>query len=159
MSSSYQLLFTKSKRRKKYRILLQPNSKDTVVMEKYTRKQMDVSLYAERGTPNMRVMRGKALMDEEACDFKFVENPPSGPRSTEIGRTMHARYVRRPDGAYTITLRVSVGDKYLREQLTTEVAEIVKTIEADYKAQKTIEKKKLKEGENVDEKTRKSKEG
>ena len=100
----------------------------------------------------MRVMCGKALMDDDACDFKFVENPPRGPRSTEIGRTMHSRYVRRPDGAYTITLRVSVGDKYLREQLTTEVTEIVKTIEADYKAQKIIERKKLKEDGDKKEK-------
>lgn len=85
--------------------------------------------------PNMRVMRGKALLDDEAMDFKFVENAPRGPRSVEVGRTVHSRFVRRPDGLYTVTFRCDASTKYLRETLTAEVAEIVKMITADKKAQ------------------------
>ena len=81
----------------------------------------------------MRVMAGKALLDEESSDMKFVENPPRGPRSIEVGRTAHSRYIRRPDGLYTITLRVDATHKYLRETLTSEIAEIAKNIELDYK--------------------------
>ena len=102
-------------------------------MENYHRKKLDVSIFAERGNPNMRVMAGKALLDEESSDMKFVENPPRGPRSIEVGRTAHSRYIRRPDGLYTITLRVDATHKYLRETLTSEIAEIAKNIELDYK--------------------------
>ena len=102
-------------------------------MENYHRKKLDVSIFAERGNPNMRVMAGKALLDEESSDMKFVENPPRGPRSIEVGRTAHSRYIRRPDGLYTITLRIDAGRKYLRETLTSEIAEIAKNIELDYK--------------------------
>ena len=108
-------------------------------MENYQRKQLDVSIFAERGNPNMRVMAGKALLDEESSDMKFVENPPRGPRSIEVGRTAHSRYIRRPDGLYTITLKVDAASKYLRETLTSEIAEIAKNIELDYKVQKKEE--------------------
>ena len=84
----------------------------------------------------MRVMAGKALLDEESSDMKFVENPPRGPRSIEVGRTAHSRYICRPDGLYTITLRIDASSRYLRETLTSEIAEISKNIELDYKLQK-----------------------
>ena len=103
-------------------------------MEQYNRKSLDVSMHT-RTNPNMRVMSGKALLDDEASDFKFVENEPRGPRSVEVGRTVHSRFVRRPDGMYTITFRCDAATKYLRETLTAEVAEIVKMITADKKAQ------------------------
>ena len=105
-------------------------------MENYHRKKLDVSIFAERGNPNMRVMAGKALLDEESSDMKFVENPPRGPRSIEVGRTAHSRYIRRSDGLYTITLRIDASSRYLRETLTSEIAEISKNIELDYKLQK-----------------------
>lgn len=117
-------------------------------MENYQRKQLDVSILTERGNPNMRVMAGKALLDEECKDLKFVENPPRGPRSVEVGRTAHSRYIRRPDGLYTITLRIDAAGKYLRETLTSEIAEIAKNIEMDYKLAKkeqTAEKTKKEE--------------
>ena len=122
-------------------------------MENYHRKKLDVSIFAERGNPNMRVMAGKALLDEESSDMKFVENPPRGPRSIEVGRTAHSRYIRRPDGLYTITLRVDAAGKYLRETLTSEIAEIAKNIELDYKlVRKELSKaKEEKEVENDEE--------
>ena len=73
-------------------------------MEQYNRKHLDVSRHT-LSEPNMRVMRGKALLDDEASDFKFVENEPRGPRSVEVGRTAHSRFVRRPDkyrGIYVV---------------------------------------------------------
>lgn len=113
-------------------------------MEKYTREKLDVSMHTQ-SAPNMRVMRGKALLDDEAKDFKFVENSPRGPRSVEIGRTVHSRFVRRPDGLYTVTFRCDASTKYLRETLTAEVAEIVRLITADKKLQSNGKRK----GENL----------
>lgn len=123
-------------------------------MENYQRKQLDVSILTERGNPNMRVMAGKALLDEECMDLKFVENPPRGPRSVEVGRTAHSRYIRRPDGLYTITLRIDASGKYLRETLTSEIAEIAKNIEMDYKLAKkeeTAEKSKKSKKEDTND--------
>ena len=75
-------------------------------MKNFKRENLDVSILTQRGAPHMRVMNGKALLDEESKDMKFVENAPRGERSVEVGRTAHSRYVRRPDGMYTITLRL-----------------------------------------------------
>lgn len=113
-------------------------------MENYQKKNLDVSILTQRGAPNMRVMAGKALLDEESQDMKFVENPPRGPRSVEVGRTAHSRYIRRPDGMYTITLRVDASNKYLRETLTSEIADITKDIQLDFKNQKREENAKKK---------------
>lgn len=113
-------------------------------MEDYIRKKMDVSLQTQQ-TPNMRVMSGKALLDDEANDFKFVENAPRGARSVEVGRTPHSRFVRRPDGLYTVTFRCDASSRYLREELTAEVADIVKAITEDRKLQQKIQKNALKE--------------
>lgn len=103
-------------------------------MEKsnYVKKRLTVSVQSVQA-PNMRVMRGKALLDAAAEDFKFVENTPRGPRSVEVGRTLHSRFVRRPDGLYTITFRVDAGMKYLSEALCAEVRELCKTICEDRK--------------------------
>lgn len=123
-------------------------------MKNYLRKQLDVAMFTLT-PPDMRVMRGKALLDDTAGDLKFVENTPRGPRSVEVGRTLHSRFVRRPDGTYTVTIRCDGTSKYLREELTAEVAEIAKVIAADRKTQdklqKDEEKRLKKEGEKKDE--------
>lgn len=115
-------------------------------MEDYVRKKMDVSLQTQT-KPNMRVMSGKALLDDEANDFKFVENAPRGARSVEVGRTAHSRFVRRPDGLYTVTIRCDASSKYLREELTAEVARIVKAITDDKKYQQKLQKDAIKKKE------------
>lgn len=108
-------------------------------MDNYLRKVLDVAMYTQQ-SPNMRVMRGKALLDDSAGDLKFVENTPRGPRSVEVGRTLHSRFVRRPDGTYTVTIRCDGASKYLREELTAEVAEISRVIAADRKEQQKFKK-------------------
>lgn len=111
------------------------------------RGNVSLAIQAQKN-PNMRVMRGKALLDAAVEDFKFVENEPRGPRSVEVGRTAHARFVRRPDEGYTITFRVVAGTKFLRESLTAEVAEVVKLVEADAAAVKAAKKAAEKESKN-----------
>lgn len=103
------------------------------------RGNVAIAIQAQR-QPNMRVMRGKALLDAAVADFKFVENEPRGPRSVEIGRTAHSRFVRRPDEGYTVTFRITAGGKFLRETLTAEVVEVVKLVEADAAALKAAKK-------------------
>lgn len=95
----------------------------------------------------MRVMRGKALLDSGDKRLTFIENTSRGPRSVEVGRTLHSRYVRRPDGLYTITLRVNADTKYLTETLVSEIREVSKVIAED----RTVQKKFLKDGKEEKE--------
>lgn len=112
----------------------------------YYRGYLDVSVQAQE-KPNMRVMRGKALLDTVSADFKFVENTPRGARSVEIGRTLHSRCVRRPDGQYTLTFRFDAGQKYLRESVIAEVQDIIAQVGNDYKVQQKKRKEAEKDGE------------
>lgn len=83
----------------------------------------------------MCLLRGRAVLNEEDKNFTFIQNDPRGPRSVEVGRSDHSRMVRRPDGNYTLTFRFSAGEKFLREQLISEIREIVKIAEEDKKLQ------------------------
>lgn len=84
-----------------------------------------------------RLLRGRALLDVESKKFVFAQNEPRGPRSTEVGRTMHSRLVRRPDSRYTLTFScMDGGEKQLREQLIAEVRDVMKMINADLERQK-----------------------
>lgn len=119
--------------------------------ETYFRKDLLVSVQSQ-SAPDMRVMRGKGLYDAAAEDFKFVENAPRGARSVEVGRTAHSRFVRRPDGLYTLTFRFDADSKFLRESLVAEVSEIVKIVKADaavQKAARVVANKKPKEEKDV----------
>lgn len=77
------------------------------------------------------LLRGRALLSPEEAEFTFVENEPRGKRSVEIGRTMHSRFVRRPDGGYTITFRFGGREPYLRSTFISEVRDVVSAIGKD----------------------------
>ena len=97
----------------------------------------------------LKFMRGKARLNVPAKEMTFVENTPRLHRSVEVGRTMHARFVRRPDNAYTVTFRVRGDEKYLSEGLIAEIREIARAIKTDAEAIKAAEKaKERKEAEN-----------
>lgn len=92
----------------------------------------------------VKFMRGKALIDVDRREMTFVENAPRVNRSVEVGRTMHSRFVRRPDNLYTITFRISGEEKYLSEGLVAEIREISKAIAIDRAARKRLETAKQK---------------
>ena len=95
---------------------------------------MDVKVHhrAERIVEH-HLIRGRAVLNPEDSEFVFVENEPRLARSKEVGRTAHSRFVRRPDGNYTITLRINPLEKYLHSVLQAEVREVVAAISDDYK--------------------------
>lgn len=95
---------------------------------------------------NMNVLRGKGLLNVNESRFTFVQNAPRGPRSVEVGRTAHSRFVRRPDGLYTATLRFDAGEKYILAALIAEVRSIAKVAQADRAAMLAAEKIQKKEG-------------
>ena len=91
-----------------------------------------VDVYTNDEVATNRLLRGRALFDFDDKRFLFSQNEPRGPRSKEVGRTLHSRYVRRNDGDYTLTFHCSGGEKNLREMLISEVRDIATVIKADY---------------------------
>lgn len=77
------------------------------------------------------LLRGRALLTPEEGEFTFVENEPRGKRSVEIGRTLHSRFIRRPDGGYTVTFRFTGREDYLRSVFIAEVRDVVNGITKD----------------------------
>lgn len=90
-----------------------------------------LDVYTREEATENRLMRGRALLNSEKNEFIFAQNEPRGPRSKEVGRTYHSRFVRRPDGEYTVTLRFSADESDLRESLLAEVRTIVTAVKAD----------------------------
>ena len=128
---------------------MQRNFKTTVmetqfVYEKLTDMSVELNTQPER---NMCVLRGRALLNENESRFSFVQNPPRGARSVEVGRTAHSRYVRRPDGLYTLTVRFDAGEKMLLPALLSEMRAVVKGAIADKEMNRNKEMLKKREEE------------
>lgn len=94
-------------------------------------KDICVDMYTSDAAVEKRLLHGKVFLNSDKREILFAQNAPRGPRSVEIGRTLHSRYVRRPDGAYTVTFRCMGNEKNLRELLLVEVREIATMIKAD----------------------------
>lgn len=95
-------------------------------------KDICVDLYTQEEEVEKRLLSGRALLNCEKGEFVFAQNAPRGPRSTEIGRTPHARFIRRPDGRYTITFScMDAEERNLREQLLAEVRTICTVMQSD----------------------------
>lgn len=95
-------------------------------------KDVCVDLYTQEEKIEKRLLSGRALLNCEKGEFIFAQNAPRGPRSTEIGRTPHARFIRRPDGRYTITFSsMDAEERNLREQLLAEVRTICTVMQSD----------------------------
>lgn len=87
---------------------------------------MNVDMYALEGAETKHcLLNGRALLNPERRTLAFVQNTPRGPRSKEVGRTEHGRYVCRPDGMYTLTMRFAANERNLREQLISEIRQVV----------------------------------
>lgn len=92
-----------------------------------------------KGDANLRPMTGRMLINSYENELNFREAAPRGPRSVEIGRTLHSRLVRRNDGGYTLTFRFNGGLKYLSSVLIAELRDAAKAVEYDKKNRKEVE--------------------
>lgn len=97
--------------------------------QKFERVCVDV--FSTLDDVDKRLIRGRAIVDNEDSRVTIVQNEPRGPRSKEIGRTLHARVVRRPDGGYTATFRCSPREKWRAEMLINEAREVGRIIGND----------------------------
>ena len=138
-------------------VFLRSNFKHVVVMEDTKNEQafrphyknmpnMSVDMYTVDADPENKLLRGRALLNPHKKEFAFVQNTPRGPRSGEGGRTLHSRYVCRPDGDYTVTVRFGAEEKNIREQLLAETRQIVSSVQEHYKVVEARRKKENREG-------------
>lgn len=102
---------------------------------------MSVDMYTVDADPENKLLRGRALLNPEKKEFAFVQNTPRGPRSVEVGRTLHSRYVCRPDGGYTVTVRFGANENNIREQLLAETRQIVTSVQEHFKVAEAKRKK------------------
>ena len=107
---------------------------------------MSVDMYTVDADPENKLLRGRALLNPHKKEFAFVQNTPRGPRSVEVGRTLHSRYVCRPDGDYTVTVRFGAQEKNIREQLLAETRQIVSSVQEHFKVAAAQRKKEKREG-------------
>lgn len=110
-------------------------------------KDYNVELYTIDPTIERRVISGKALLTPEKNEFLFAQNKPRGARSVEIGRTMHSRFRRSPDGSYVATFRFDHSERNIREQLIAEVRDMYKGVDLDAQKQRFKEQQAKKEDE------------
>ena len=136
---------------------MRSNFKHVVVMEDKKNEQalrphytnmpnMSVDMYTVDAAPENKLLRGRALLNPHKKEFAFVQNTPRGPRSVEVGRTLHSRFVCRPDGDYTVTIRFGAEEKNIREQLLAETRQIVSSVQEHFKVSEAQRKKEKKEG-------------
>ena len=107
---------------------------------------MSVDMYTVDADPENKLLRGRALLNPQKKEFAFVQNTPRGPRSVEVGRTLHSRYVCRPDGGYTVTVRFGAEEKNIREQLLAETRQMVSSVQEHFKVAEAQRKKEKREG-------------
>ena len=137
-------------------VILQPKSSKNKVMDStkipvYRRyKDVCVDAYTNHEQIDKRLLRGRFMLNLEQGIAMFSQNAPTGRRSVEIGRTMHARIIRRQDGSYSCTFRFMHDEEQLKLRLIAEVRDVAKCAELDAKK---LEEKARKEAKNGNDNT------
>lgn len=104
---------------------------------------MSIDMYTLDEVPTKKLLRGRALLNDEKREMTFVQNAPRGPRSVEVGRTLHSRYVCRPDGEYTVTVHFAADEGNIREQLLSETRSMVTAVQEHFKNAEAKRKKEI----------------
>lgn len=108
------------------------NKDNEIIIPTYRRlKDICVDVYSHEVTIEKRFMCGKMFLNSEKGEVMFTQTQRKSVRSKEIGRTLHSRNIRRPDGTYQVTFRCNGNEKNLKNLLMAEVREIAIMIEED----------------------------
>lgn len=91
----------------------------------------NVALYKRQESIDRQIVGGKLLLWSSEKEITFVQNPPRGERSKEIGRTPHARIVRLKSGHYSIRLRFAADERQIGYQLLAEIRNLNKMAQDD----------------------------
>ena len=93
----------------------------------------DVLLYKRQQSIDKKIVGGKLLHWAANHEITFIENPPRGPRSIEVGRTAHARLVRLQDGSYSMRVKFITQEKSVGYRLIAELRELTAKATEDSK--------------------------
>lgn len=92
-------------------------------------EEMTVSMQSQP-EKNLRLLRGKAFLDENSKSFTFVQYEQRNKRSVEVCRSTHGRLVKKPSGDFTLTFRFDEDTRDIKETLISEIRTIVKSLQA-----------------------------
>lgn len=117
---------------------LQTKQTNTVKMEekeKWTKLSMvDMDIRTNGDEFMGRVIRGKMIYTPATRLAVVVENRPRI-RRLEVGRTAHGRITRGRQGGYTVTLRVTGGERQFKAMMIAEIRSAASQIAKDYEIQ------------------------
>jgi len=78
---------------------------------------------------NLKVLKGKVIVNEKDHSLSFEQNAPRGPRSVELMCTPHSRLVRQPNGGLSLRFRFSDKEPGIGFQLLCELKAILSTLD------------------------------
>ena len=81
---------------------------------------------AQISDTTLRSRRGHAVVNEQDAQLLFVEEPPRTVRSKELAATRHGRMRIRDDDSYYVSFRFRIDERYIKEELLTELRRLVR---------------------------------
>lgn len=93
-----------------------------------------------------KTRRGKALVNVVDKELTFIQDQPRGDRSTEVGRSLHGRMRKKPNGKYGLNFTFSIDEKFVKENLIVELRNLLKAEEGSLKRQQAKSRKDVEKG-------------
>lgn len=90
--------------------------------------------------------RGKALVNVTDNELTFIQDKPRGERSLEVGRSLHGRMRKKPDGRYGINFTFKMDEKFIKENLLVELRNLIKAEIESMRRQIAKSKKEVEKG-------------
>lgn len=90
--------------------------------------------------------RGKALVNVTDNELTFIQDKPRGERSLEVGRSLHGRMRKKPNGKYGLNFTFDMGEKFIKENLLVELRNLIKAEADSLRRQSAKSKKEIEKG-------------
>lgn len=98
---------------------------------------------AEVTDETLKIRRGKAFVNVVDKELTFIQDQPRGERSTEVGRSLHGRMRKKPNGRYGLNFTFAIDEKFIKENLLVELRNLIKAETESLKRQKAKTKKEV----------------
>lgn len=94
----------------------------------------------------LKTRRGRALVNVVDKELTFIQDQPRGERSTEVGRSLHGRMRKKPNGRYGLNFTFSIEEKFIKENLLVELRNLIKAEAESLKRQQAKSRKEVEKG-------------
>lgn len=81
---------------------------------------------AEVTDETLKSRRGKAFVNVVDKELTFIQDQPRGARATEVGRSLHGRMRKKPDGRYGLNFTFAMDEKFIKENLLVELRNLIR---------------------------------